>query len=484
MPEFRCNLDRRGTALAHVWSHTIGSDHAHMALRADWQTQMRRVHEELGIGYVRFHALLDDDMATLLDEEDQLRYGFHNADLIVDFLREIGMRPFVELSFMPSALASGNKTVFSYRGNVTPPKKLSDWDALIGQLVHHWIARYGVDEMRQWFFEVWNEPNLPAFWTGTQADYFELYRHSATTIKAIDAKLRVGGPATANDEWIADFVAFCRREKLPCDFISTHHYPTDAFGKPGDDTEKQLSLATRGILRQRVQDTCAAAAGLPVYYTEWSSSSNPFFHLHDEPYAAAFMVKNYLDVADLVECYSWWTFSDIFAENYFSSVPFHGGFGLLTIGGVAKPTYRAFELLRRLGNERLLVDGSHGTVDATLVRGDRHIMAMLTNHAFPQHPIENEHIVLTLDCAQPPIAAWIERIDADHCNPRKLWEALGATEYPDADQFRRLHAASGLQRKPLSWQAQAQAQGICLQLDLPPHAVAAVTLDFAHDRAR
>ena len=311
--------------------------------------------------------------------------------------------------------------MLSYHGNVTPPNKLSDWDALIGQLVHHWIARYGVDEVRQWFFEVWNEPNLPAFWTGSQADYFELYRHSATTIKAIDAQLRVGGPATANDEWIADFVVFCRREKLPCDFISTHHYPTDAFGKPGDDTEKQLSLATRGILRQRVQDTCAAAAGLPVYYTEWSSSSNPFFHLHDEPYAAAFMVKNYLDVADLVKCYSWWTFSDIFAENYFSSVPFHGGFGLLTINGIAKPTYRAFQLLCRLGNERLLVDGSHSTVDASFVRGDHRIMALLTNHAFPQHPIENEHIALTLDCAQPPIAAWIERIDADHFNPRKIW---------------------------------------------------------------
>ena len=197
MPEFHCNLDRPGTALAQVWSHTIGSDHAHMALRADWQTQMRRVHQELGIGYVRFHALLDDDMATLLDEEDTLRYGFHNADLIVDFLRGIGMRPFVELSFMPTALASGTKTVFSYRGNVTPPNKLSDWDELIGQLVQHWIARYGIDEVRQWFFEVWNEPNLPAFWTGSQADYFELYRHTATTIKAIDAHLRVGGPAPA-----------------------------------------------------------------------------------------------------------------------------------------------------------------------------------------------------------------------------------------------------------------------------------------------
>ena len=478
MTEFHCDLDQTGDAMRHVWSHTIGSDHARMTLRADWREQMRRVRKELGTGYVRFHGLLDDDMATLLDEQGALRYGFHNADLIVDYLREIGMRPFVELSFMPTTLASGHTTVFRYRGNVTPPKKLADWDALIDQLLRHWIARYGVNEVRQWFFEVWNEPNIPSFWTGNQADYFELYRHTATTIKAIDAQLRVGGPATANDEWIGEFVAFCRHAKLPCDFISTHHYPTDALGEPGDDTEKQLSLATRGILRQRVQGTCAAAAGLPVYYTEWSSSSNPFFKLHDEPYAAAFMVKNFLDVASLVQCYSWWTFSDIFAENYFSSVPFHGGFGLLTIDGIAKPTYRAFQLLCRLGDERLLVDGMHATVDATVVRGEREVIVLLTNHAFPKHPIAAEQVTIELAGGRAPTSASVERIDDAHCNPRKLWETLGSPEYPDADQRQRLHDASELQREPLAWRE--NGKGVSLQIELPAHAVAAITLHVPH----
>jgi xylan 1,4-beta-xylosidase len=290
--------------------------------------------------------------------------------------------------------------------------------------------------------------------------------------------LRVGGPVTANDEWIGEFVAFCQHAKLPCDFISTHHYPTDAFGEPGDDTEKQLSLATRGILRQRVQDTCAAAAGLPVYYTEWSSSSNPFFKLHDEPYAAAFMVKNFLDIADLVQCYSWWTFSDIFAENYFCSVPFHGGFGLLTIDGIAKPTYRAFQLLCRLGTERLRVDGLHSTVDATVVRGAGEVTVLLTNHAFPGHPIATERVTISLAGGCAPTAAWLERIDETHCNPRKLWEALGAPEYPDAGQRQRLHEASALQREPLTWLT--NENGVSLQIELPVHAVAAITLHIPH----
>ncbi|MGA8278320.1 MAG: hypothetical protein WB784_09005 [Rhodanobacteraceae bacterium] len=477
MPHFHCNCEQPGVPLRHVWSHTIGSGHARLALRADWQAQMRRAHAELGVRHVRFHAILDDDIATLLDECDTLLYGFHNADLIIDFLRDIGMRPFVELSFMPSTLSSGGQTVFNYRGNITPPRDMAQWDDLIGSLVRHWVDRYGLDEVREWYFEVWNEPNLSMFWTGSQADYFELYRHTATTLKAIDARLRVGGPATANNEWIADFVSFCTREKLPYDFISTHHYPTDAFGKPGDDTEQQLALATRGILKQRVENTRVAAGNTPLCYTEWSSSSNPFFHRHDEPYAAAFLVKNFLDVADLVTCYSYWTFSDIFAENYFSSVPFHGGFGLLTIHGIAKPAYRAFQLLSRLGSERLAVDGDHATVDATVTRRENRICILLGNHAFPGHAIAREQVSIALTGAQPLDQVWLERIDEDHCNPRKLWASMGSPQYPDPDQLQRLHAASELTREALAWKT--TGDGIAFEIDLPPHAVAAITFDQA-----
>jgi len=476
IPQFSCNLDIKGKLLNHVWSHTIGSGHAELALRADWQAQMRRVRDELGCEYVRFHAILDDDMAVALDEMDIMQYGFHNADLIFDFLTRIGMRPFVELSFMPSALSSGSQTVFSYRGNITPPKDYAKWSALIDKLVRHWVSRYGIAEVRKWFFEVWNEPNLDAFWTGGQQGYFELYRHTATTIKAVDPALQVGGPATANDEWIADFVSFCRHETLPFDFISTHHYPTDALGKPGDDTETQLSLATRDVLPQRVQKACAEAAGTPVYYTEWCDSSNPFFHRHDEPYAAAFMVKNFIDVAKLVKAYSWWTFSDIFEENYFSSVPFHGGFGLLTIDGIAKPSYRAFQLLHRLGTERLEVEGAHTTVDCTVVRGDHKITVLMTNHAFPKHPIQTEQVSVELSAAQPPKAVWLERVDDDHCNPRRLWESQGSPSSLSLAQVRQLDEASALQRKALAWQQRGKIT--VLEFELPAHAVAAITLEF------
>lgn len=477
MTQFDCNLLEPGVPLAHIWSHTIGSGRADLALRADWQAQMRRAHEELGCRYVRFHAILSDEMGTMLIEQGKLLYGFFNADQVFDFLVGIGMRPFVELSFMPDALASGDKTVFSYRGDITPPKDHEQWAAMIHALVSHWHGRYGAHEVRQWFFEVWNEPNLDAFWTGNQDDYFELYRHTSKAIKSVDAQLRVGGPATANDEWIKDFVDFCEREELPADFISTHHYPTDALGKPGDATEKQLSLAPRDVLLDRTRRTSEAARGKPVYYTEWSSSSNPFFHRHDEPYAAAFIMKNFLDVADLVKGYSYWTFSDIFSENYFSSVPFHGGFGLLTIHGIAKPSYRACQMLNRVGHERLAVAGEHETVDAWVIRDAARIAVLLVNRAFPGKPIRSETVSVRLHNVSRPTVAWLERIDRDHCNPRRLWEALGCSAYPDRAEIAALRAASELRREIIT--VQDTSDGIIFHLDIPPDGIAGITLEYA-----
>jgi xylan 1,4-beta-xylosidase len=175
---FSCDLALAPTRLSHFWEHTIGSGHATLALRADWQTQMRRSHKELGFGHVRMHGLLSDDMGTLVAEGDTLFYSFFNTDQIFDFLLSIGMKPFVELSFMPIALASGDMTVFHYRANVTPPKDYAHWATLIRKLVAHWIKRYGLSEVRQWFFEVWNEPNLDAFGSGKQDEYFKLYRYT------------------------------------------------------------------------------------------------------------------------------------------------------------------------------------------------------------------------------------------------------------------------------------------------------------------
>lgn len=476
MVQFTCNLAARSSTLGHFWEHTVGSGHAPLALRADWQRQLARCRRELGFRHVRFHGILSDPMGTLTCQQERLLYSFFNADSIVDFLLSIDMRPFVELSFMPTTLASGTQTVFRYQGNVTPPRDYRAWASLIEKLVHHWVDRYGLAEVREWFFEVWNEPNLHAFWTGTQADYFELYRHTAEAIKGIDPALRVGGPASAKNAWISEFLDFCDAHGIAADFVSTHHYPTDAFGAPGDDTITQLSKSHRGAMREETQGARDRARGRPLYYTEWNTSSNSRDLLHDQPYAAAVVVKTMLEANGLVEGYSFWAFTDVFAENYYASVPFHGGFGLLNLHGIPKPTYSAFLILRRLGTELLPVEGSHATVDCWVTRGERDTTIVLTNHALPRHPIALQVVRIQLEAVPAePRSVTLVRIDEDHANPYRAWTGMGAPEYLSPAAVSALEADAVL--SPTPFPCTREGESLHLEVALPAHAVAAVVLE-------
>lgn len=447
---FSSDLGGTLTPLPHFWEHTIGSGHATLALRADWQTQLRRARDELGVRHVRFHGILDNDMGTLIEQGGQLIYSFFNADQIFDFLLSIGVRPFVELSFMPSCLASSGQVQFHYRANVSAPRDLSQWSTLIEKLVTHWVERYGLDEVRSWFFEVWNEPNLTAFGSGKQADYFPLYRYTVEAIKNVDNQLKVGGPATADNAWVEDFLEFCKKNDLPVDFISTHHDPTDSFGKPGDDTETQLAASTRSILREDARKVRAQAGELPLYYTEWCTSSNPRDPMHDDPYAAAFIMKTVLEQNGLVQGYSYWTFSDIFEENYFPSEPFQGGFGLMNIHGIAKPAYRTYQLLHALGTELMPVEGKHETVDAWLVRDGKSATVILNNFALPRHPIATQTVTFTVKGAGSVKSATVQRIDLEHANAKRRWEQMGKPNYLAARQVAELHEVSQLQTEALS----------------------------------
>ena len=479
--KFSCDIKRKAQPLIHFWEHTIGSGHATLGLRADWQQQLLRCHKELGFKHVRFHGILSDDMGTLLCENDKLLYSFFNADHICDFLLSIGMRPFMELSFMPMAISSGSETVFSYRGNITPPHDYKDWETLIKKLITHWADRYGIKELKKWFFEIWNEPNLSAFWKGSQEDYFNLYQHACNAIKEVDDALKVGGPATAANNWITDFRNFCNKNKVRYDFISTHHYPTDAFGKPGDDTVAQLAASHRSVLQKQVKQTRKEAGDIPVYYTEWSTSSNPFDTLHDRPYAAAFIVKTIMENRGLVQGYSYWTFSDIFEENFFSSDAFHGGFGLMNIYGIPKPAYRAYQLLHGLGEEICKVEGNHKTVDVWVIKKENDIQVLITNSALPKHPVKEEKITIKLS-AEPDISeVYVERIDEHNANAHAKWIEMGSPKSLHPKQVERLEQASSLVMETLAFTHKNGV--ILLNISISPQGTALITIK-THERSK
>jgi xylan 1,4-beta-xylosidase len=214
------------------------------------------------------------------------------------------------------------------------------------------------------------------------------------------------------------------------------------------------------------------AGDLPVYYTEWCTSSNPRDFMHDDPYAAAFIVKTILEANGLVQGYSYWTFSDIFEENYFPSVPFQGGFGLLNIHGIAKPAYRAFQLLHELGTELLPVEGNHETADAWFVRGDQHSTLVLTNFALPRHPVETQQVSFALKSAKSAATASIERIDLEHANAKRHWEQLGKPEYLSAATVDELKDLSQLQSAPIA--VENKAGTLTVEVSMPPQSVAAI----------
>lgn len=326
---------------------------AEEGLRADWQGQLALVQREIGFHYLRFHGLLSDDMG-LYHEDAKGRpfYTFAYVDELYDAMRAQHIRPFVELSFMPSRLAAGERTIFWWKANVTPPRDLSKWNGLVRALVEHLQQRYGTAEVAQWYFEVWNEPDLPAFWTGTAQDYLNLYRNTAETIKTVCPTCRVGGPASAISGFESIWLSSVTQNRVPADFLSTHAYGVvgQRFGVDG------VAYRTTGEPITRVRESHDLIANsptpsLPLFYTEWNSRYTEGHPIHDQYISAAFILNTLRQATGLADAMGYWTFTDLFEEDGPLLQPFHGGFGLLTVQGIRKPAYFAYRFLAQLGPE-------------------------------------------------------------------------------------------------------------------------------------
>ncbi len=343
-----------------MFNECVGAGRANEGLRADWQQQLAYVKKECGFKYIRMHGLLTDDMGVYKEDKNgKPMYNYMYVDVLYDFLLSIGVKPFVELGFMPQALASGDKTIFWWRGNVTPPKDYDKWAALIRNLTEHFTERYGVDEVKTWYFEVWNEPNLsPGFWSSTQEEYFKLYKYTVNAIKSVNPAYRVGGPATAGAAWEPEMIEYCTKNNLPIDFISTHSYGVkqgylDEHGNSGTILDKNPMSVSGDVLQTRKEIKNSSKPNLELHYTEWSASYTPADPIHDSYHEAAYILYKLKQVGDAAQSMSYWVFTDIFEESAPRFEPFHGGFGLLTIQGINKPAFYAYQFLNRLGNIEL-----------------------------------------------------------------------------------------------------------------------------------
>ncbi|MGH7995940.1 MAG: GH39 family glycosyl hydrolase [Opitutaceae bacterium] len=346
--------------LDRSFEECVGAGRANEGLRADWQDQLREARRECGFKYIRMHGLLCDDMGVYKeDARGDPIYNWQYIDKLYDFLLSIDIKPFVELSFMPDDLASGHRTIFWWKGNVTPPKSYAKWGDLIRHLVAHFQERYGHDEVKTWFFEVWNEPDLHnGFWTGTKADYFKLYEVTAKAIKSVSPDYRVGGPATAIGEWDKSFITFCYTHHVPLDFVSSHTYGVksgylDATGRRGTVIDSDPDSVIGRMVGERAMINASPMPKLPLYFTEWSSAYTPTDFMHDTYQQAAFILSKVKGAYRSVNAMSYWTFTDIFEENGPRMTPFHGGFGLINYQDLKKPAFYAYKFLNELGATEL-----------------------------------------------------------------------------------------------------------------------------------
>ncbi len=381
-----------GNPLLHYWSKCVGAGRAKEGLRASWQEQLRMAKKECGFQYIRFHGLLHDDMFVYRKEGQKEIYNFQYVDDLYDALLTHGIRPVVELAFMPNDMADelSDYRQFWWNANINPPKDYESWYRLIEHLTRHFQERYGAEEVKSWYFEVWNEPNLHnIFWSGGKSRYLKLYEHAAKAVKSVNLDFKVGGPATSNyvpdarfegeyddsskhmthkianlDEaqwrpvWMKEFLAYCEEKKLPVDFVSVHPYPTDfavdghgeTIGRSRNARSTEDDLKT---LRKIIENSSYNTVELIL--TEWSSSPSSRDYSHDTIQEAAFIMKCSIESRGLADALSYWTFSDIFEELGAGDVPFHGGFGLINYQGIKKPSYHAYRFLNQLGDQELAI---------------------------------------------------------------------------------------------------------------------------------
>jgi xylan 1,4-beta-xylosidase len=432
--------------LHRPWRPMIGSEHLSFLVETDevggrpigaeLTEALRRMHDELHVESVRAHAILCDDLEVYREVDGEPVHDFSGVDRVYDALLDTGLRPVVELSYMPRDLAADpTRTVFAYEAVISPPKDWDRWADLVTALTAHLVDRYGIDEVRdRWSFEVWNEANLDVFWSGTEEEYLRLYDVTVAAVRKVDELLVVGGPSSAAAQWVETLVLHTAETRSPVDFVSTHTY-----GSPPLDLRPILSRHGR----EEVQ----------IWWTEWGPGSQHFHLVGDSVFAATFLLEGMVSAMGRIEALSHWVASDHFEELGRPTGLSHGGFGLLTVGNLRKPRWWSLALLDRLGDDRLAVtaagDGGGGLVKAVAARDGDDVDVVVWCSSLDQSRIPFDDLLgrdVSLRVTGLAPGTWAvehHRVDEAHSNVFATWRELGGADrdWPDDEQWDRLRAA-------------------------------------------
>lgn len=481
------------------WNMTTTAGRALEGLRDDWRRQLTELVGRIPFQYIRFHGIFNDEMMVYSEGDDGTpSYNWSYVDKLYDFLLELGMKPFVELGFMPSLLARSKETVFWWEGNISPPSDMWKWKALVREFVLHCLNRYGIEEVTQWYFEVWNEPDLSGVcWAGTKEEYFYFYESTVREIKSVLPDLKVGGPALGygslwNDSWAEEFMEYCKSREVPLDFFSFHVYSEYPYRKSEELNLSRMmppSFYKDSINRIQQKMEHAGYRGLELHITEWNFSLYDRHLLHDTMFMAPFVIYHALHTIGEMKSLAFWCFTDVFEESTVPSSPFYGGFGLMNRDGLKKPSYYALELLQKLG-DRIIVkgDGYIGTqkrdgslqlllyhyvhMDHLFSSGDWSEMSELNRYDVFEEKgsrafrIKISQLNGTYKCTS-------YQLDRDHGSVFDEWVRLGAPAFLSEEELAYLRGRSG----PIIRTEMIKNNSWHQEINLPPHGILLITFE-------
>lgn len=440
-------------------TYCIGTGRIGLALRKEYYDQLKMVQKDIGFSYIRGHGLFCDDMAVYQTyEEDgveKIEYNFTYLDMAFDSYQALGIKPFVELGFMPSKLASGSQTVFYWKGNVTPPLDYTKWADLVRATIEHWISRYGREEVITWPFEVWNEPNLSGFWKDADmSEYFKLYDVSSQAVKDCDPRIRVGGPAICgvdDERWLNCFLEHCSKNKSPLDFITRHAYATELPKREGHYDYQKLRTPDVFInelkASRQIIDRYPEYVGMEMHITEFNTSYTPLNPIHDTNLNAAYVARLLSEMGDVCASYSYWTFGDVFEEAGVAFTPFSGCFGLLANGMIPKPTYWAFSFFRDLGT-----NGIGRSEQFVMTKDKENSIRGIAWNPVEEEEDSNISLKLGIDLDNGEYMLVTKLVDEHTCNPLKTWINMGSPANLAKDQLELLRECARPQIKTKRFQ--------------------------------
>ncbi|MBB4858895.1 xylan 1,4-beta-xylosidase [Novosphingobium chloroacetimidivorans] len=472
------NTRERIGDLPHVWEECVGSDRAAITLREEWRDDLRRGVAEAGFKRVRFHGIFNDELGVfgrdiMAMQRKDTGPNWLNLFRVYDGLIANKVAPFIELGFMPSRLASGTRTFGFYNANITPPKSDVEYGAFIKGFTAALVDRYGIEAVREWPFEVWNEPNLAFFWSGDKQRYFDMYKAAATAIKSVDPRLKVGGPATSKTAWLGDFAAWSSANNVPVDFVATHVYAGDNQKEVfGDGPTRSINdVIPDAIAQARRLIDSGPLANKPLWLSEWSSDS------------PAMIVHTIANTMQHCAGLSQWTLSGMYEElgvdNYMLK---EGSMGWpMMISGIARPSFNTYRLLHRLGMQRLAAKGP--ALASRTAQGKTSVLVWNLAEVAQPGGIpgmtadrnvrgETKTIDLTFSGVSAGKPVTVSYVDWERGSPLPAWRAMGSPQYPKPDQIAALRRAS----QPVSERLRLSRQST-LSLVLPPEGLALVEFD-------